>query len=59
MTRLSALDGYVAIVRIVRIVRIARNDEVLTDRHPPRFSERWTSATEAWRDAVEYAVKSD
>ncbi|MDN7856270.1 hypothetical protein QZM81_10665 [Burkholderia cepacia] len=56
MTRLSALDGYVA---IVRIVRIERNDEVLTDRHPPRFSERWTSATEARRDAVEYAVKSD
>ncbi|WP_228395782.1 hypothetical protein [Burkholderia cepacia] len=56
MTRLSALDGYVA---IVRIVRIERNDEVSADRHPPRFSERWTSATEAWRDAVEYAVKSD
>jgi len=56
VTRLSALDGYVA---IVRIIRIERNDEVLTDRHPPRFSERWTSATEAWRDAVEYPVKSD
>ncbi|WP_230956953.1 hypothetical protein [Burkholderia cepacia] len=53
MTRLSALDGYVAIVRIVR------NDEVLTDRHLPGFSERWTSATEARWDAVEYAVKSD
>ncbi|WP_230957045.1 hypothetical protein [Burkholderia cepacia] len=53
MTRLSALDGYVAIVQIVR------NDEVLIDRHLPRFSERWTSATAARRDAVEYAVKSD
>ncbi|MCA8344165.1 hypothetical protein [Burkholderia cepacia] len=53
VTRLSALDGYVAIVQIVR------NDEVLTDRHLPRFSERWTSATEARWDAVEYAVKSD
>ncbi|WP_244321696.1 hypothetical protein [Burkholderia reimsis] len=53
MTRLSALDGYVATVRIVR------NDEVSADRHPPRFSERWTSATEARWDAVEYAVKSD
>ncbi|ERJ39517.1 hypothetical protein L810_5870 [Burkholderia sp. AU4i] len=56
MTRLSALDGYVA---IVRIVRIERSDEVLTDRHLPGFSERWTSATEARWDAVEYAVKSD
>ncbi|WP_431291495.1 hypothetical protein [Burkholderia cepacia] len=56
MTRLSALDGYVA---IVRIVRIERNDEVLTDRHLPGFSERWTSATKARWDAVEHAVKSD
>ncbi|KVW85690.1 hypothetical protein ABY44_20425 [Burkholderia sp. ZZQ-2] len=56
VTRLSALEGYIA---IVRIVRIERNDEVSDDRHPPRFSERWTSATEARRDAVEYAVKSD
>ncbi len=53
VTRLSALDGYIA------IVRIERNDEVSADRHLPRFSERWTSATEARRDAVEYAVKSD
>lgn len=53
VTRLSALDGYVA------IVRIERNDEVSADRHLPRFSERWTSAGEARRDAVEYAVKSD
>ncbi|WP_240691168.1 hypothetical protein [Burkholderia cepacia] len=56
MTGLSALDGYIA---IVRKVRIERNDEVLADRHLPRFSERWTSAGEARRDAVEYAVKSD
>lgn len=53
VTRLSALDGYIA------IVRIERNDEVSADRHLPRFSERWTSATEARCDAVEYAVKSD
>lgn len=53
VTRLSALDGYIA------IVRIERNDEVSADRHLPRFSERWTSADEARRDAVEYAVKSD
>ncbi|UIY61970.1 hypothetical protein [Burkholderia cepacia] len=53
VTRLSALVGYIA------IVRIERNDEVLADRHLPRFSERWTSAGEARRDAVEYAVKSD
>ncbi|WP_260430539.1 hypothetical protein [Burkholderia cepacia] len=53
VTRLSALDGYIA------IVRIERNDEVSADRHLPRFSERWTSAGEARRDAVEYAVKSD
>ncbi|MCA7891715.1 MULTISPECIES: hypothetical protein [Burkholderia] len=53
MTRLSALEGYIA------IVRIERNDEVLADRHLPRFSKRWTSAGEARRDAVEYAVKSD
>ncbi|WP_175861775.1 hypothetical protein [Burkholderia cepacia] len=53
VTRLSALDGYIA------IVRIERNDEVLADRHLPRFSKRWTSAGEARRDAVEYAVKSD
>ncbi|NTX18165.1 hypothetical protein [Burkholderia cepacia] len=51
--RLSALEGYIA------IVRIERNDEVLADRHLPRFSKRWTSAGEARRDAVEYAVKSD
>ena len=51
--RLSALDGYIA------IVRIERNDEVSADRHLPRFSKRWTSADEARRDAVEYAVKSD
>ncbi|TES81549.1 hypothetical protein E2P84_06730 [Burkholderia cepacia] len=56
VTGLSALDGYIA---IVRKVRIERNDEVLADRHLPRFSERWTSAGEARRDAVEYAVKSD
>ncbi|RQT41072.1 hypothetical protein [Burkholderia cepacia] len=53
VTRLSALDGYIA------IVRIERNDEVSADRHLPRFSKRWTSADEARRDAVEYAVKSD
>ncbi len=53
VTRLSALEGYIA------IVRIERNDEVLADRHLPRFSKRWTSAGEARRDAVEYAVKSD
>ncbi|KVX50066.1 hypothetical protein WL68_20215 [Burkholderia cepacia] len=53
VTRLSALDGYIA------IVRIERNDEVSADRHLPRFSKRWTSAGEARRDAVEYAVKSD
>ncbi|MCA8330391.1 hypothetical protein [Burkholderia cepacia] len=53
MTRLSALGGYIA------IVRIERNDEVSADRHLPRFSKRWTSADEARRDAVEYAVKSD
>ncbi|CAN0626717.1 conserved protein of unknown function [Burkholderia multivorans] len=51
VTRLSAPDGYIA------IVRIERNDEVLADWHLPRFSERWTSAAEAQRDAVEYAVK--
>ncbi|WP_260427852.1 MULTISPECIES: hypothetical protein [unclassified Burkholderia] len=27
------------------------------DRHPPRFGRRWTSAAEAQRDALEYAVK--
>ncbi|MDN7615315.1 hypothetical protein [Burkholderia cepacia] len=53
VTRLSALDGYIA------IVRIERNDKVSADRHLPRFRERWASATEARRDAVEYAVKSD
>uniref|UniRef100_UPI0038D0F0C7 hypothetical protein n=1 Tax=Burkholderia cepacia TaxID=292 RepID=UPI0038D0F0C7 len=53
VTRLSALGGYIA------IVRIERNDEVSADRHLPRFSKRWTSADEARRDAVEYAVKSD
>jgi len=53
VTRLSALEGYIA------IVRIERNDEVLADRYLPRFSKRWTSAGEARRDAVEYAVKSD
>ncbi|NLA21013.1 hypothetical protein E9536_24295 [Burkholderia sp. LS-044] len=53
VTRLSALEGYIA------IVRIERNDEVSADRHLPRFSKRWTSAGEARRDAVEYAVKSD
>ncbi|AXL48583.1 hypothetical protein DSC91_003316 [Paraburkholderia caffeinilytica] len=51
LTRMSAPDGYIA------IVRIDRNDEVLADWHLPRFSERWTSAAEAQRDAVEYAVK--
>ena len=50
-TCMSAPDGYIA------IVRIDRNDEVLADWHLPRFSERWTSAAEAQRDAVEYAVK--
>ncbi|MGU7781148.1 hypothetical protein [Burkholderia sp. PU8-34] len=34
VTRLSAPDGHIA------IVRIERNDEVLADRHLPRFSER-------------------
>ncbi|WP_155643612.1 hypothetical protein [Burkholderia cepacia] len=54
MTRLSALDGYVA---IVRIVRIERSDEVLTDRHLPGFSERWTSATEARRGAMRSSTR--
>ncbi|WP_232454243.1 DUF6566 family protein [Burkholderia ubonensis] len=48
---MSAPDGYIA------IVRIDRNDEVLADWHLPRFGERWTSAAEAQRNAVEYAVK--
>ncbi|WP_232434779.1 DUF6566 family protein [Burkholderia ubonensis] len=48
---MSTPDGYVA------IVRIDRNDEVLADWHLPRFGERWTSAAEAQRNAVEYAVK--
>jgi hypothetical protein len=30
---------------------------VLADWHLPRFCERWTSAPEARRDALEYAVK--
>lgn len=51
VTRMSAPDGYIA------IVRIDRNDEVLADWHLPRFGERWTSAAEAQRNAVEYAVK--
>ncbi|WP_232490312.1 DUF6566 family protein [Burkholderia ubonensis] len=51
VTRMSTPDGYIA------IVRIDRNDEVLADWHLPRFSERWTSAAEARRNAVEYAVK--
>ncbi|WP_232434282.1 DUF6566 family protein [Burkholderia ubonensis] len=48
---MSTPDGYIA------IVRIDRNDEVLADWHLPRFGERWTSAAEAQRNAVEYAVK--
>ncbi|OAJ56458.1 hypothetical protein A6V36_33355 [Paraburkholderia ginsengiterrae] len=51
VTRMSTPDGYIA------IVRIDQNDELLADWHLPRFSERWTSAAEAQRDAVEYAVK--
>ena len=51
VTRMSTPDGYIA------IVRIDQNDELLADLHLPRFSERWTSAAEAQRDAVEYAVK--
>ncbi|WP_322021046.1 MULTISPECIES: hypothetical protein [unclassified Burkholderia] len=50
-TRMSAPDGYIA------IARIERNDEVSADRHPPRFGERWTSAAETRRDALEYAVQ--
>ncbi|MGC3028005.1 hypothetical protein ACPUER_23130 [Burkholderia sp. DN3021] len=30
---------------------------MLADWHLARFSERWASAAEAQRDAVEYAVK--
>ncbi|WP_232439052.1 DUF6566 family protein [Burkholderia ubonensis] len=48
---MSTPDGFIA------IVRIDRNDEVLADWHLPRFGERWTSAAEAQRNAVEYAVK--
>jgi hypothetical protein len=51
VTRVSAPDGYIA------IVRIEWNDEMLADGHLPRFNERWTSAAEARRDAVECAVK--
>ncbi|MCR4466770.1 DUF6566 family protein [Burkholderia sp. SCN-KJ] len=50
-TRMSAPEGYIA------IVRIERNDEVLADWHLPRFGERWTSAAEAQRDALEFAVQ--
>jgi hypothetical protein len=51
VTRISAPDSYIA------IVRIERSGEVLADWHLPRFSEHWASAAEAQRDAVEYAVK--
>ncbi|RQZ16792.1 hypothetical protein DIE15_13820 [Burkholderia sp. Bp9031] len=51
VARVSAPDGYIA------IVRIERSGEVLADWHLPCFSERWTSAAEAQRDAIEYAVK--
>jgi len=51
VTCVSAPDGHIA------IVRIERNGEVLADWHLPRFCERWTSAPEARRDALEYAVK--
>jgi hypothetical protein len=51
VARVSAPDGYIA------IVRIERGGEIWADWHLPRFSERWTSAAEAQRDALEYAVK--
>ncbi|WP_242468272.1 DUF6566 family protein [Burkholderia plantarii] len=51
MTRLFLLDGYIS------IVRIDGNDEVLADWHPPRFSERWKTAAEAQREAVEHVAR--
>ncbi|UXU85405.1 DUF6566 family protein [Burkholderia sp. S-53] len=51
VTHMSIPDGYIA------NVRIDGNDEVLADWHLPRFSERWGTAAEAQRDALEYAVK--
>ncbi|MGT2477724.1 DUF6566 family protein [Paraburkholderia terrae] len=48
---LSAPEAWIA------IVRIERDGDVLADWHLPRFVERWTSAAEAQRDALEYGVK--
>jgi hypothetical protein len=43
VARVSAPDGYIA------IVRIERSGEVLADWHLPRFSERWTRGRSAAR----------
>jgi hypothetical protein len=51
VTRVSAPDGYIA------IVQIERQGQVLADWHQPRYSERWVTAREAQRDALEYAVR--
>ena len=49
--RMSAPEAWIA------IVRIERNEDVLADSHLPRFAGHWTSAAEAQREALEYAVK--
>jgi hypothetical protein len=47
----SVPGSYVATVRIERLT------DVLADWHPPFFSKRWLSESEARRNALEYAVK--
>jgi hypothetical protein len=45
-------DTYMAIVRI----RLA--DQTVADWHLPRYAQRWASADEAHREAVEYALRA-
>ncbi|ABE30337.1 hypothetical protein DR64_308 [Paraburkholderia xenovorans LB400] len=51
-TRSSANDTFIA------ILKIDRDGTTVADWHLPRFSERWTSAGEAQREAMGYAVKA-
>jgi hypothetical protein len=50
--RKSSPDSYIA------IVQIQRDGLTLSERHLPRFSQRWASKDGAQREALDYAVQA-